>query len=330
MVIADRTSAAAANAPLEVEVLLATWNGAEHLEAQVDSIHSQSLRPIRVLVRDDGSTDGTAELLEDLASRWPDWLILLPSGPRLGSSGNFAALMMASTAPYLALADQDDLWDHNKLALSMEAMRNLEERHPSRIPLLVHSDLRLISGNGLPLAQSFLEHQHINPHRCSSDALVLQNVVTGCACLFNRALLEQALPLPDAAVQHDHWLALVAARSGAIGFIPHPLLSYRQHGGNAIGASGSGWLYLFNRILHLGRRNGPMERLQAALAQAEALQKRFPGEEIALVRFAQAGAMRRCWLLFDGKLRKHGWRRQLGLLLLLPNLRSRRAIASID
>lgn len=316
--------------PAPIEVLLATWNGGPYLEPLLQSIRAQTLPPQRLLVRDDGSSDGTAQRLQQLALQWPDWLILLPAGKRLGSTGNFAALLAASTAPYLALADQDDLWDPRKLERNLELLLQMEASRPAPIPVLVHSDLRLIDGQGQPIAPSFLRHQRLNPSHCSSDALVLQNVVTGCSCLFNRPLLDRALPFPTAVTQHDHWLALVASRCGLIGMCPEPLLSYRQHGRNAIGASGAGWRYLGQRLLQLGRRNGPMARLQAALAQADALQERCPGPPLALVQCAGAPPLQRLARLRDRRLRKQGWRRQLGLLLLLPWLARRRPIASID
>ena len=300
-----------------IEVLLATWNGRPYLEALIHSIRNQSHPAQRLLVRDDGSTDGTRELLDQLSQQSPGWLVRLPDGPRLGSSGNFEALMQASCAPYLALADQDDVWDADKLERSLTALRSLELQEGPSCPLLVHSDLRLIDANGRSLAPSFLSHQSLNPMRCTSDALVLQNVVTGCSCLFNRPLLEQALPLPPAARQHDHWLALVASRCGRIGFIASPLISYRQHAANSIGASGAGFALVLHQLKRM-RRAGPLQPLRQALAQALALQHRCPGPPLTLVEFSKATAGKRLLLLLDPRLRVQGWLRQLGLLMLLP------------
>ena len=85
-----------------LEVVLATWNGARHLDELLLSIRAQSLRPKRLLVRDDGSSDRTREILKDSAERWPGWLIELPGKCRLGSNGNFAALLAESQAEFVA------------------------------------------------------------------------------------------------------------------------------------------------------------------------------------------------------------------------------------
>ena len=95
---------------LVIEVVLPTFNGAAYLKEQVDSIHRQTLRPQRLLVRDDGSSDGTQALLAELQQHYGSWLHLLPSEKNLGCSANVNCLLEASRAPYVALADQDDIW----------------------------------------------------------------------------------------------------------------------------------------------------------------------------------------------------------------------------
>jgi len=300
-----------------LEVVLATWNGARYLPELLHSIRSQSLRPRRVLVRDDVSSDTTPNIIKEWASRWPGWLIELPSDSRLGCNGNFAALLQASQAPFVALADQDDRWDPDKLEILMGAMQSAAAAQPAGTPLLVHSDLRLMDCNGRPLATSFLRHQGLNPTSDSPNALTLQNVVTGCACLVNRDLIEMALPLPMAVVQHDHWLALVAACKGAIVYLNQPLLSYRLHRDNAVGAMGTRRAYLRERLHSLGGDQSPRQRLRRCLHQAQALNAHLGRQELTITAFQEAPPLQRMRMIATGQLKKSGLIRQLGLTLLL-------------
>ncbi|WP_186543769.1 glycosyltransferase family 2 protein [Synechococcus sp. ROS8604] len=300
-----------------LEVVLATWNGASHLHELLLSIRAQSLKPTRLLVRDDGSTDHTREIIKESANRWPGWLIELPAKSRLGSNGNFEALLSESRAPFVALADQDDRWDPNKLKILMDTMLAATALHPAHTPLLVYSDLRLIDAEGLPLGPSFLHYQRLNPRRNSPNALSLQNVVTGCASLINRSLIEMALPLPEQVVQHDHWLALIAACKGQVLFIDQPLLSYRLHEANAVGAIGTGRAYFLERLQSWGREHGPRQRLRNCLHQAQALNKRFGEQDLAITQFQAGTPLERLFVIATGKLHKSGFTRQLALLILL-------------
>lgn len=307
--------------PQSLEVLLPCFNGATFLEAQVLSIYSQSLRPSRLLLRDDGSRDATPALVARLEQRFPGWLVPLPSGLRLGCRDNVALLLESSRADYVALADQDDLWDSHRLATCLDLMRRLEIEHGATTPLLVHSDLRLIDRGDRFIAPSFHRLQRLDPRRTGLDDLSLTNVVTGCTVLLNRACVEAALPIPEAAVLHDWWLALVASRCGAIGYVDVPTVAYRQHGANLVGAVGSGPARLFRLLYPRAGEPSGSYRLARALGQIQSLDERFPGAEPALLTYAQSSCVDRLSLLLSGRLRKHGPLRTLGLyvyLLALP------------
>ena len=108
-------------------------------------------------------------------------------------------------------------------------------------------------------------------------SLVMQNVVTGCTCLLNRALMSRALPLPDSVLMHDHWLALVAAASGRLMALPRPTVSYRQHGGNEVGARAWSVRYVLHRALQLLDRDGAASALLVGHAQVQDLLDRLVG-----------------------------------------------------
>jgi len=299
-----------------IEVVLPTFNGAQFLEEQLESIHAQTLRPLRVLLRDDGSSDGTLLLLDRMQQRYGSWLQLLPADGNLGCTANVNALLVASEAPYVALADQDDIWFPHKLEASLAELQLLEQQLRPQTPLLVHSDLQLADPKGRPLPERYWQTQRLDPTRTELRDLLLTNVVTGCTVLANRALLREALPIPPQALMHDWWLALIAAARGAIGVVPEPTLLYRQHSHNVLGASGLGWRYWRRRLF--ARRRG-WEMLQRLCGQEQALRARVGGSQRGVCELLAQPRWRRCWM--RPWPRKHGALRTLGLhglLLLAP------------
>ena len=90
---------------------MATYDGAAFLGEQIESIFAQQHGSLRLLVRDDGSTDATRAIVADYAARRPEMVVPVdPDGPHLGACGSFARLLEHSTADYVMLCDQDDVW----------------------------------------------------------------------------------------------------------------------------------------------------------------------------------------------------------------------------
>lgn len=304
-----------------IEVVLPTYNGTAFLEQQVESIAAQSLRPQRLLLRDDGSSDGTLSLISCLQERYGDWLQVLPADGNLGCTANVSRLLEATSAAYVALADQDDLWLPQKLEQALALMQQLERHHGAATPLLVHSDLELVDEFGAPLGCSYLQRQRLDPQRMALVDLALTNVVTGCTALLNRALLRQALPIPSEALMHDWWLALVASGCGQIALVEPPGVLYRQHGGNVLGARGTGPLAMVAKLLSPHQRR-PVALLGAVINQSQELAQRLGVVPHPLQLLLQQGRWRRGWRLLSdsamrGCLRKHGPLRTWGLWLVL-------------
>ncbi|GAD20283.1 glycosyltransferase family 2 protein [Acidovorax sp. MR-S7] len=264
-----------------VDLLLATYNGARHLGAQLDSLLAQTHQDFRLLVSDDGSTDGTLTLLESYRARFGGRLVLVPNAaPGRGTVRNFENLMQSSLrdaqAGWAAFCDQDDIWLPRKIEATLAEMQRLEARAGEGAACVVHSDLVVVDSALNVVHPSFVRHQRFDPANCTADALLSINQVTGCAMMVNRALLQTALPLPAAAVMHDWWCALLAG-SGHRSFLDEPLVLYRQHGANQLGAKGR---TLRNRLARLvADAPGVLRRVralgQATRAQALALRERL-------------------------------------------------------
>lgn len=215
---------------------MCTCNGAAFLREQLDSIAAQTVLPDELVVGDDVSNDGTVAILRDFAEQAPLPVRIECNRENLGPALNFGAASRRANGDYLFLSDQDDVWRADKIAVQLSAMRALEERHGSRAPLLVHCDLETVDRDLQSVAPSFMESQGIHHQDDALAVLLVQNFVTGCTIMVNRPLRELALPLPQDCIMHDWWFALVAAAAGHIGFAPEPLVRYRQHADNRIGA----------------------------------------------------------------------------------------------
>lgn len=222
----------------QLEILLSTFNGAEFLHEQIDSLLSQSFKDWRLCVRDDGSTDDTLKIIDNYVSLHPDKIFLMQDGlGNIGASQSFSTLMSYSKASYVALCDQDDVWCSNKLMLQMNKIHEEEGRLGIDLPLLINTDLQVTDQFLNILSPSLWEYQNIDPVKMHDlHYLLVQNHVTGCTVLMNRALINSLLPISENAIMHDWWLVLVASAKGGIISLNEATVLYRQHELNDIGA----------------------------------------------------------------------------------------------
>jgi glycosyltransferase involved in cell wall biosynthesis len=221
-----------------VEILLATFNGERFLREQIDSILAQNDKNLRVLARDDGSTDETPQILKEYAAQFPDRFRVMSPGPATGTAKeNFLLLLKATTAQYICFADQDDVWLPEKVSLARHAMVWLESQWGADLPLMVFSDLTVVDDKLETLQPSFWAHEQLDPNRVHRFAALLsQNVVTGCTMMLNRPLIELALRMPAEAIMHDQWIALLASSLGRANAVHAQTVFYRQHDRNVVGS----------------------------------------------------------------------------------------------
>ncbi len=220
----------------QVQILLSTWNGEAWLAELLTSLTRQSFADWELLIRDDGSQDQTNKIILEWQREYPYHLgKFIIDGEHLGSTQSFSRLVEQSTAPYLMFCDQDDIWFPEKIEFSLAALQNLEAELGEAKPLLVHTDLAVVNEQRELTASSFWDLHSFDLDQ-RKQAYLLTNIVSGCASIFNRVAAEKAFPVPEQAIQHDRWLALVCAWFGRIYALPQPLLFYRQHGNNQIGA----------------------------------------------------------------------------------------------
>lgn len=255
----------------QIEIIMSTFNGASYVKAQLDSIVAQTNGDWRLLIRDDGSVDATLKIVSAYANRYKDRITLLQDARgNIGPCASFGVLLESTTADYVALCDQDDIWLPGKLESQLRCIRDVEAGVDGNLPVLVHSDLRVVDEGGSVVAESFWRYQKLQPSRMQTlPGLLVQNCVTGCATMINRPLIRLATPIPEQAIMHDWWLALVAMSFGKVVAMQSVTLNYRQHGTNQVGAKKWGWRHIRN-IFDQG-----VESMQQSLhrtgQQAEAL-----------------------------------------------------------
>lgn len=259
-----------------VDILLATYNGARFLGAQLSSILNQTHLDWSIIARDDGSSDESVEILETFASQHPGRLRLVADGEgRLGVRGNFGRLLEEADADYVAFCDQDDLWHPRRLEVGLAHLRELERAHGRATPILVFSDLTVVDERLRVIAPSFWRYAGLSPLNIGWRHLLTEDPVTGCTALFNRALRDLAVPIPVEAVAHDWWVALVAALLGRVSPIRVATVMYRQHGSNTIGARPNSFRQVLGRAPRLWRRDEFVHHLTASQRQAGAILQRY-------------------------------------------------------
>lgn len=261
-----------------LDVALATYNGRRWLVAFLDSLALQSRRADRLVVVDDASTDGSAELIQRWCERQGIECLFHRNTVRLGPAQTYSQALALCDADYVALADQDDLWRADKLEVLLAAESGLRANgRADEHPTLIFSDYALIDEQDHLLARSGLRAQGFSPRSDTAfRRLLVQNLVAGCTILLNRALLRLALPVPTEAVMHDWWIALVAAGLGRIGYVDAPLVGYRQHGANTLGARASR-LDRWRRRLSRAGLKALKEEHRHIWEQAQSFQDRYAG-----------------------------------------------------
>ena len=228
-----------AHAPqVKVAIVLCTYNGARHIEEQLDSLVAQTW-PVVVRVFDDTSTDNTIELISPYKELLD--ITITSNAHNVGYVANFESgikQVLEEGFDYLALSDQDDIWHPERIAKGMQAMLAFEEQNNPETALLAHSDLTMIDSEKQCVHASFFQYRRYEIAATRSLPTVLgQNGVMGNTILMNRSLASMSVPFPKDLHVHDYWLAVLAELYGQRILIEEPLVDYRIHDTNASNSS---------------------------------------------------------------------------------------------
>ncbi len=220
-----------------VDILLAVYNGEKYLKEQLNSIINQTYLEFNIIIRDDGSTDGSLDIIKEFAMLHPEKVTLVEGKPSGSAKNNFFELMNHTKSKYIMFCDQDDFWLQNKLELTLNKMKEAENIHGQSTPLLCHTDLKVVDQNLNIVHPSFYKMQKFDISKTSLNRALVQNIVTGCTTMINKPLLDLAKGTnSENIIMHDWWLFLIASAFGKVEAVNTATILYRQHGKNQLGA----------------------------------------------------------------------------------------------
>lgn len=264
-----------------VEVLLSVFRPGDFLNALLTSVWAQDYPHVSLLIRDDGSGDGTPGLITAYIAGRKDARFF--EGEHVGAGKSFLALLRATDpqASYAAFCDQDDVWLPSKLSAAVAALQGLRE------PALYCSAVELVDRALSPIRV----HRRCIRGPSFANALV-ENIATGCTIVLNRPGIDLvSLHSPDNFVMHDAWCYLVLAGCGTVVYDPQPQVRYRLHTSNAVGVGSSVWTEWSGRL----RRHARHDHIRTLTHQAEELRRLYstqltPSATRSLDNFLQSQA----------------------------------------
>ena len=204
-----------------ISVCVAAFNGEKYIEEQILSVLRNLDSQDEIIISDDGSSDRTRRIVDDLAEK--DRRIRIIDGPRKGLIKNFENAIVHSKGDIIFLCDQDDVWKDNKVKTVLDIFGNTDCTLVMHDACIVDANLR-ISGC------SFFEFK-----KCKKGYWrnLIKNSYIGCCMAFKRSILDYAIPFPDNIPMHDQWIGLLSERVGKVEFCNEQLLLYRRHSNNA-------------------------------------------------------------------------------------------------
>jgi glycosyltransferase involved in cell wall biosynthesis len=221
----------------KVSIVMATYNGEKYLAEQLESILSQTECPIEIIIRDDGSTDTTVQIVESYRKRFPEVIRYLGQNSDARNRGfvsNFLTALreVSDFSSLIFFSDQDDLWKERKIQEMYESASSiLVQGSP---PGAVFGMLEVTDKYGIVVS--------VSPEHCdlSFSRALAENIITGCAMAINQNM-RRALVSPSwdcsKIIAHDWLVYLIASANNNLVFLRKPVVLYRQHEANVEGAA---------------------------------------------------------------------------------------------
>ncbi len=210
---------------LSVSIVLATYNGEKFLREQLDSVFAQTFPILEVIAVDDCSSDSTVSILNEYAKTHPI-LTIYQNEKNLKHNQTFERGILLAKGDCIAMCDQDDIWDKDKISMMMENWTSDS--------FLIHCDSEFIDVKGNRMNKKISDIKNLQTY-ADHVPFVIGNTVAGHASIFKRELINKILPFPSIVI-HDWWMAYIAATLGPVQYVSQPLVKYRQHAGSVIGA----------------------------------------------------------------------------------------------
>jgi glycosyltransferase involved in cell wall biosynthesis len=209
----------------DISVAIATYNGGKFLNEQLISLVNQTHKPKEIIIIDDFSTDSTVQIIEKFIIAFP-FIQLFINNENKGPVKTFEIAISKCVGNYIALCDQDDVWELDKLEVSLKELKSIEDVDK---PSMVFTDLKMMDSKGNLTGQTFWETQGLNPGKMDFYRTLFLNSVTGCAVVFNKKMKDELVEIPVGIEMHDYWMALIALGIGKLKPLYVPTVKYRSH-----------------------------------------------------------------------------------------------------
>lgn len=209
-----------------ISIAMATYNGAEFVAEQIESILVQTYTDFELIISDDCSNDNTVEILKKYASKDKRIKVIVNEN-NLGFKKNFEKLLPLCKGDYIAFCDQDDIWTLDHLEILINEIKDKD---------LVCGNAELIDRNG--------NKMNLTTYECLSNfnlsekneevfkKLLYGNFAQGTAMMITKALAQKIIPIPNAIKYHDWWAASIASLNNGCVYTNKKVLFYRQHATN--------------------------------------------------------------------------------------------------
>lgn len=280
--------------PSDICVMMSTYNGEKYLKEQLDSILNQECVDVNLLIRDDGSSDNTIEIIESYQIEYPN--ITLIKGKNEGVIASFMdVLFVAPECSYYAFADQDDVWDKDKLICGIRSIIKA-----NKDKCLYFCKKRIVDDRLRCMKQS-----DIYVRDTSLGCALLNSVAAGCTMVFDNSfmkMLRMYRPENAKISMHDAWVYRVAAAVGNVIYDDTPHMSYRQHGNNVAGAELSFWRHWVIRIKTVFDRRNDHKRSSMAGELLDGYKRYMPADDILMTQLlsrAPTSFSSRCRLILS-------------------------------
>lgn len=299
-----------------ITVLMAAYNGQDYIKEQIESILNQSYTDWELVIQDDFSTDDTLSIAKEYAIKYPEKIKVFRSEINSGSAkNNFFSMLKYAKSDYVMFSDDDDIWLRDKMRLAINHMKELEVKNGKDKPLLVHSDVAVADKDLNVLCDSIYTYQNMRSARNKLNNLLVQNIVVGNTMMVNNTLLDSLKSIPQNALMHDWWFALIACAFGEIGFVDKATVLYRQHEQNDVGAKETNKL-----SVNIKRKDKLRESLVNTYKQAEEFLNAYGGElsnkdfELvsAYAKSLKKGKIHRIFILIKYRLWKNSISKKIG------------------
>lgn len=233
----------------KIAILLSTYNGEFYLEEQINSIINQDYLNWELFIRDDGSKDSTVEIIKRYSKEY-DNINYIEDDCRRGAAQSYMFLLSAIDADYYMFCDQDDIWCTNKIRVVYNIIR---ENRDKDIPILVFSNATVVDENLKKIDDSFWNYNKTPPTLLLSQPKYISvfNCALGCSMIFNKELKKCLDDYGANIMMHDWYVMIKALDNGLIFYTEQPLMLYRQHNNNAIGATKISFYSYFFKILNI-------------------------------------------------------------------------------